>query len=80
MPFTDVGDLSVYYKTKGEGQRVLYIPGTSGDLRLTKNGLNTPLVESFEVLSYDQRGLGQTSKLDQAFTMADYAERCSGTA
>ncbi|MBT8003162.1 MAG: alpha/beta hydrolase [Rhodospirillales bacterium] len=78
MPFTDVGDLSVYYETKGEGPRVLYIPGTSGDLRRVKNGLNTPLATHFDVLSYDQRGLGQTSKPDNAYTMKDYADDAAG--
>jgi 3-oxoadipate enol-lactonase len=53
---------------------VLSISGTGGDLRqnpLRGKGL---LEQHFEVLMYDQRGLGQTSKPDVPYTMADYAD------
>jgi 3-oxoadipate enol-lactonase len=33
-----------------------------------------PLCQHFEILAYDQRGLGQTSKPDIPYTMADYAD------
>ena len=58
MPFTNAGDLSVYYEIKGAGPKVLYIEGTSGALRRKATGLTTPLVDNFKVLTYDLRGLG----------------------
>ena len=36
--------------------------------------MKSPLPERFEVLSYDQRGLGQSDKPDVACSMRDYAE------
>jgi 3-oxoadipate enol-lactonase len=36
--------------------------------------MDGPLPKHFDVLSYDQRGLGQTSKPDEPYTMADYAD------
>ena len=36
--------------------------------------MDGPLPKHFDVLAYDQRGLGQTSKPDVAYSMADYAD------
>ncbi|MFN3218411.1 MAG: alpha/beta fold hydrolase [Acidimicrobiales bacterium] len=74
MPFIDVRDLSVYYELHGSGTRVLWINGTGGDLRQNPMRGNGPLEQHHEVLMYDQRGLGQTSKPDVDYTMADYAD------
>lgn len=73
MPFTTVRDLRLYYEIRGSGPRVLFISGTGGDLRRSPNAFDWPLTKHFEVLSYDQRGLGQTDRPDIPYTMADYA-------
>lgn len=78
MPLINVGDLECYYEIHGSGERVVLISGTGADLRqnpLRGRGL---LERSFEVLMYDQRGLGQTSKPDRPYTMAEYAADCVG--
>jgi 3-oxoadipate enol-lactonase len=74
MPFASVRDLNMYYETGGSGPRLLYISGTGGDLRGQPRVFDGPLPQSFEVLAYDQRGLGQTSKPGLPYTMADYAD------
>src|SRR5688500_5250509 len=74
MPFIDVRDLQVYYERQGTGPRLLFISGTGGDLRRRPSVFERPIAEHFEILSYDQRGLGQTSKPAADYTMADYAE------
>lgn len=73
MPFTTVRDLRMYYEIRGSGPRVLFISGTGGDLRRSPNAFDWPLTKHFEVLAYDQRGLGQTDRPDIPYTMADYA-------
>ncbi len=73
MPFTTVRDLRMYYEIRGSGPRVLFISGTGGDLRRSPNAFDWPLIKHFEVLAYDQRGLGQTDRPDIPYTMADYA-------
>jgi 3-oxoadipate enol-lactonase len=80
MPFAAVSDLEMYYEVTGHGpERVLLISGTGADLRMARRGAATnPLARSFEVLEYDQRGLGQTSKPDRDYTMADYADDAVG--
>lgn len=32
------------------------------------------MAKTFDVLAYDQRGLGRTSKPNKAYSMADYAD------
>jgi 3-oxoadipate enol-lactonase len=62
----------------GEGPPVLFIGGTGGDLRRKPNVFDGPLARHRTVAAYDQRGLGQSSKPDRAFTMADYAADAAG--
>lgn len=78
MPFEVVGDIRIYYEVHGSGPRLLYIGGTGGDLRRKPNIFDSPLAPHLEILSYDQRGLGQSDKPDKAYTMADYAADADG--
>ena len=54
--------------------RLLVISGTGGDLRVRPNVFDWPLCASFEVVAYDQRGLGRSDRPQIAYTMADYAD------
>jgi 3-oxoadipate enol-lactonase len=74
MPFTIVNELKLYYERAGAGPPLLFISGTGGDLRVKPNVFDGPLAKSFELLAYDQRGLGQTDKPDVPYAMADYAD------
>ncbi len=74
MPFVTVCDLQTYYEIRGEGPRLLVISGTVGDLRRSPTIFDMPIARHFRILTYDQRGLGQTSRPDIPYTMADYAE------
>lgn len=47
--------------------------GTGGDLRQKPNVTDGPLAADFDLLAFDQRGLGQTDRPERAYTMADYA-------
>ena len=67
-------DLTFLTATNGQGPKLLFITGTAGDLRNENSPLTSSLTEHFEVLTYDQRGMGQSSKPDQPYTMRDYAE------
>ena len=74
MPFARIGDLDFYYERAGSGAPLLFISGTGGDLRVKPNVMDGPFPKAFDTLAYDQRGLGQTSKPDAPYTMADYAD------
>jgi 3-oxoadipate enol-lactonase len=69
-----LGDVSIHFRSDGEGPRLLFISGTGGDLRNKPSVLESPLTKLFEVLAYDQRGLGQTSVPEGPYSMADYAD------
>ena len=73
MPFISVRDIQMYYEVRGEGPHVMFVSGTGGDLRRKPNVFNHSIAEHFEILAFDQRGLGQTDKPDAPYTMFDYA-------
>jgi len=74
MAFVEWGDIRLFYEQRGEGPRLLVVTGTNGDLRRKPSVLESPLARRFTLLAYDQRGLGQSSKPDRAYRMADYAD------
>jgi 3-oxoadipate enol-lactonase len=74
MPFIKVRDLKMYYEIRGKGPRLLVISGTGGDLRRSPTIFEMPIAQHFEILAYDQRGLGQTSRPDTPYNMVDYAD------
>lgn len=78
MPFISVRDIQIYYEIHGTGPPVLSISGTGGDLRRSPNIFEMPIAQRFKILAYDQRGLGQTSRPDIPYSMADYADDADG--
>ena len=78
MPVARVGDIELYYERAGQGSPLLYISGTGGDLRLKPSVFDGPWAGGFELMAYDQRGMGQTSKPDRPYSMADYGDDAAG--
>src|SRR5437588_756418 len=74
MPFARLNNLAFYYERSGTGAPLLFISGTGGDLRVKPSAMDGPLPKHFDMLAYDQRGLGQSAKPDVPYTMADYAD------
>ena len=74
VAFAKLNGLSFYFERAGSGAPLLFVSGSGADLRIRPNQMDGPLPKHFDVLSYDQRGLGQTSKPDQPYSMADYAD------
>jgi 3-oxoadipate enol-lactonase len=74
MPVATANGLSLYYERAGSGPPLLFISGTGGDLRVKPNVFDGPMAKRFDLLAYDQRGLGQSDKPDVAYSMADYAD------
>ena len=69
MAFIELGTLKLWYDIHGHGPRAVFIPGTASDLCQPLNIFASPLIEHFEVLSFDPRGLGQANSPDAAPTM-----------
>ena len=78
MPTAYLGSIELYYERAGDGPPLLFISGTGGDLRAKPNVFDGPLARSFDLLTYDQRGLGRSEKPDVPYAMADYADDAAG--
>jgi 3-oxoadipate enol-lactonase len=74
MHMAQLGAIDLFYERAGHGAQLLFISGTGGDLRVKPNVFDGPLPKLFDVLAYDQRGLGRSAKPDVAYSMADYAD------
>jgi 3-oxoadipate enol-lactonase len=74
MPYAAANGIELYYERAGAGPPLLFISGTGGDLRVKPNVFDGPLPRSFDLVAYDQRGLGQSAKPDVPYSMADYAD------
>ena len=70
----EANGLDMYYERGGQGEPLLFISGTGGDLRRKPNQFDSPLAQAFDLVCYDQRGLGQTSKPEGDYSMAQYAD------
>lgn len=75
MPFVATPDARIYYEREGFGPRLLVISGSGSDMRFHPNALDWPLKADFEVVGYDQRGLGRSDAAlpDRQPEMADFA-------
>lgn len=74
MPLVKANGIEIYHETKGSGPKILFIGGTTGDLRMRPGPLDWPLTESLEMLAYDQRGQGRSGKPDEPYSMGQYAD------
>jgi 3-oxoadipate enol-lactonase len=75
MPIISTKNLNIYFERSPDRdyEPLLYIGGTAGDLRNKPNQMDSPLTNFFEVISYDQRGLGQTEVPSGEYSMQQYA-------
>lgn len=70
--------LNFVLERRGSGEPLLFIGGTGWDLRDRPNPLDGPLAKHFEVILFDQRGMGRSDKPECDYSMADYAEDAAG--
>ena len=71
--FVKANGLRLYAQRRGAGETLLYISGTGADLRNTPNQFDSPFGQHFDLVCFDQRGLGQTENPPGDYTMVDYA-------
>jgi pimeloyl-ACP methyl ester carboxylesterase len=73
MPHLKMNDIRIYYEVQGQGTSLLVIPG----LPMVVSDF-APLVdqlsEDFTVITYDNRGAGQSDKPDETYTTALMAQ------
>ena len=71
--FLQVNGLQMYVQRAGLGETLLYLSGTGADLRNKPNQFDSPFAKRFNMVCFDQRGLGQTENPQGQYAMADYA-------
>ncbi len=78
MPKAEVGELQLDYERSGEGPPLLAIMGMSGTYLHWGEPFLERLRESFEVIVYDHRGVGSSSRLEGPITISRLAADAAG--
>jgi 3-oxoadipate enol-lactonase len=78
MSITKVGEVELDYERSGSGPPLLLIMGMSGTALHWGEPFLEPLRRDFEVIVYDHRGVGASSRLDGPITIAQLAEDAAG--
>jgi len=78
MPKVQVGDHELHYERGGSGEPLLMIQGMSGTHVAWGEPFLAPLRESFDVIAFDNRGIGLSGPVDGPFTIVEMAEDTAG--
>ncbi len=78
MPVVSVGEIELAYERSGSGSPLLLIMGMSGTALHWGEPFLEPLRREFDVIAYDHRGVGASSRLDGPVTIVEMAEDAAG--
>jgi 3-oxoadipate enol-lactonase len=78
MPKIRVGEHELHYERGGSGEPLLMIQGMSGTHVAWGEPFLAPLRESFDVIAFDNRGIGLSAPIDGPFTIVEMAEDAAG--
>ncbi|HMI81751.1 MAG TPA: alpha/beta hydrolase [Solirubrobacterales bacterium] len=73
-----VGEHELHYERSGEGEPLLLIQGMSGTHVSWGEPFLAPLRERFEVIVFDNRGIGLSAPIDGPFTIVEMAADTAG--
>lgn len=77
MPMAKVGDIEIYFSREGTGLPILFIGGLSAGQQLW-----APVVEylkhEYECITFDNRGIGKSSKPPSGYTIPDLTQDTLG--
>ena len=74
MPTVDLGERELNYERGGAGEPLLLIQGLTANHLAWGKPFRALLEESFEVVAFDNRGMGRSSPVADAFTIAEMAD------
>jgi 3-oxoadipate enol-lactonase len=77
MPKIQVGDIEIYYERQGEGEPLVLIAGFSVD-HVTWQTVVPLLSKSYEVITFDNRGAGQTTVPEGPYSIEQLADDAAG--
>lgn len=77
MPTVQVNDIDMYYEIHGEGEPLVLIAGLNSDHTLYR-GILPHLATKNQVIVFDNRGVGQSSKPDIPYSIEMMADDTAG--
>jgi len=77
MSTAKVGDINIYYETHGKGEPLVLIYGYAGHSGLWFRQISA-LSKKYQVIAFDNRGVGRSDKPDIPYTMAMMAGDVAG--
>ena len=78
MPHAEVADRKVHYVRRGSGEPLLLIMGLSGNHLSWGEPFLEALARDFDVIAFDNRGIGLSDWASDPFTVADLAADAAG--
>lgn len=72
--FSKINNHQLYYKIQGDGAHLMIITGTNSDTRHKPSIYDAPGASEFELLNFDHRGMGQSTRPNEDPTMESYAD------
>ena len=77
MPIIRANNIDMYYEIRGEGEPVVLIAGLNSDHTMYR-GFFPQLAASYQVIIFDNRGVGQTDKPDIPYSIEMMADDTAG--
>lgn len=78
MPMAKVSDLNIHYEVRGQGEPLLLIMGYRGNGYMWGEELLQPLSRDFQVITFDNRGTGESDKPNAVYTIPMMADDAAG--
>ena len=78
MPIARIGELELDYERSGSGPPLLLIMGMSGTALHWDDAFLDALRRDFQVIAYDHRGVGASSRLEGVLTITQLARDAAG--
>jgi len=78
MPTAHIGNITIHYDTRGQGEPQLLIMGYRGSGFMWWEELLILLARHFQVISFDNRGTGLSDKPDTLYTIPMMADDAAG--
>lgn len=78
MPHIEVNGRRIFYARRGAGEPLLLIHGMGGHHMSWGEWFLGPLARDYDLVAFDHRGIGGSSRADEPFTIADLAADAAG--
>jgi 3-oxoadipate enol-lactonase len=78
MPKANLGDVEIYYEEQGKGEPILLAPASWWPSDTWNVTVVPFLSQRFKTITFDCRGTGRSSKPENGYTVAQFAQDCIG--